>query len=200
MPTTSSREGLDNNPAIVFPRKKKGVVVQHPEWVQDLCDLFDNKKSLTDLIGRNKSIADMGTIFSVLQANYLFEQPGFNEHVDTTVVIATCIDSNDLKNLPLEVLNRMERIKKLTGNTVNDIDLNGIPYDFKITYEPSYAKNHIIFMPRIENNFVFENSIKYVFKDLESKIKIINKKQIVSPEDNTIRNYLITLKNKNYIL
>ena len=37
--TTSSNEGLNNNPALVWPRKnKKGVVVQHPELVTEICD------------------------------------------------------------------------------------------------------------------------------------------------------------------
>lgn len=40
--------------------------------------------------------------------------------------------------LLISVLLRMEQIKKVTGNIINDIDLNGHHYDFKICYDESY--------------------------------------------------------------
>lgn len=40
VPSTSSRESLNNNPAITFSRKNSSdKVIQHPEWVNDICIL-----------------------------------------------------------------------------------------------------------------------------------------------------------------
>ena len=123
---------------------------------QELRDIFENKFTIIDFLGKNIGITDASTFFSVLQANHLQNQPGFTKAVDTAIVIATSPTTGDLKNLSPQIRKRIEEITKATGNTINDIDLNGHPYDFKITYDPHYARNHIMFISPDNDKIQFE--------------------------------------------
>lgn len=157
-----------------------------------VCDIFDNKFSILDIIGRNNQLVDTSTFFSALQANFLFSQTGYVNNVDTTVVVSTCINSANLKDLPPELLARMEQIKKATGNTTNDINLNGHHYDFKITTEPYFGRNHIMFIQLSDatnHNFktVSENMLKFV-QQQQNIIHKLEQKHLATKEEKYLSN------------
>ena len=141
--------------------------------LQDMANIFENKFSIEDIVNKNAGVGDIGTFFSALQANYLYTQPGFKEKVDTCLVIATCINSSDLSKLPEHLRNRIEEIRKATGNTVNDIDLNGHYYDFKITKDPCYARNHIMFISLDNDKQNFTNISNNMVREFKNKLNIL---------------------------
>ena len=145
--------------------------------LQDMRNIFENKFSIEDIVNKNGNVGDIGTFFSGLQANHLYTQPGFKEKVDSCLVIATCLNSADLSRLPEPLKQRIEEIKKATGNTVNDIDLNSHHYDFKITKEPGYARNHIMFISLDNDKQNFTYISENMLREFQNKLNILFKLQ-----------------------
>jgi hypothetical protein len=75
----------------------------------------------------------------MLQLNYLIRLPSFFENVSPRVIISTSLNTGELKNLPPDLCARIAEIKRATGNTTNDVDINGHHYDFKITTDACFS-------------------------------------------------------------
>jgi hypothetical protein len=129
-------------------------------YEQDLQNIFKDL-TLIDLIGRNNGLTDSSTLFSLLQAQYLLSQPGFKSNTEMRVVISTCVQSHNIKDISPELKNKMQVIKNATGNTVNDIDIDNHPHDFKMIRDIVYSKNHIIFLDYSDFS-TFVTSKKYM--------------------------------------
>lgn len=157
---------------------------------QEICNIFEHKFSLEDFARFNKGITDTSTFFSALQTNHLYTQPGFIKNVDTCLVIAPALDSSVLKELPPEFLERMLRINKATGNTINDVDLNGHHYDYKITPDPYYGRNHIMFITVNQNN-QFRVTSTRIAHYMDQQVKLIDKNSHSSFSQMNERNYYI---------
>lgn len=140
---------------------------------KDICTIFDNKFSIEDIINRNNGIADMSTFFSAMQTNHLYTQPGFIEHISACIVIATSLNAGNLKDLPPEISAKIASSKVATGNAINDVDLNGHHYDFKITTEYSFGRNHIIFINVNNLNTSFQEITKQMSHVIKQKIHLL---------------------------
>ena len=60
---------------------------------RDLCNVFENKFSIQDIIGRNSGIVGVDTLFTAVQTNHLYTQPGFTQNVAVCIVIPAAKDS-----------------------------------------------------------------------------------------------------------
>lgn len=119
----------------------------------DIVSIFKGILSIVDIIGTNEGKIDSSTLFSVFQTDYLTRQPDFRNNTELRVVVSTCIKSDNLKDITNPSIRKfIFNSQASTGNTVNDILIDGHHYDFKITPKPEYRQNHIIFLDYHEIN------------------------------------------------
>lgn len=105
----------------------------------------NSKISLIDLIGNNNGKMDTSTFFSFLQGRYLqniMANKGKNPDV---VIVGTPLYKYDISKLSQNISDMSKKMEKTTGNEICDILIDGIPYDFKLTIDMKYGKNHCYF-------------------------------------------------------
>ena len=101
-------------------------------------------------------------------------------------MIPTCIKSDNLKKITnLSIRQFIADSKAATGNTLNDLIMDGHHYDFKITPEIAYRQNHIIFLDYHDIN-VGVAGRKYLttlYNNFDTIIKDNYKNPILDPHD-----------------
>ena len=114
---------------------------------------------------------DIYTVVSGFQGDKLASMTPFG---NSTIEIVTNPRNNNKILHPL-LLDRIIQSKKVTSNTVNDVDIDGHLYDFKHIEHVSYSKNHVYFYD-IEN---IESAVKEHFKHI-MKVIVYEKTKVNS--------------------
>lgn len=122
----------------------------------------------------------------MLAGNFLIKAVKGFDNIELKLVISTCINSADLINISSETRDFIEKSKIFTGNTLSDVCLNNIPFDFKAT--PSPDKNFIVFANY--ENFAIYNDVARYHNSLYSHL---HKIPMLTPYQQDLRKLILDL-------
>lgn len=106
-----------------------------------LKELFP-KFDLVDVVEKNNGISDISTTFNMLIGDYLVNKYPYLLNADPRIITATILPYFDTDTLPEYTRKFIEYSQLVTGNTIPDLTLCGVPFDWKAT--PSNNKNFIV--------------------------------------------------------
>jgi hypothetical protein len=92
---------------------------------------------------------DQSTLFTMLQTKIMKDKYPFFEFT----VNQTPPPNINIKEISVKMHNILEENLSLTGNRFPDVNINGIPYDYKFIKDPCNTKNQIYLMPEVPEAF-----------------------------------------------
>jgi hypothetical protein len=107
-------------------------------------DLVKGKAKIEAFPGvAGEPFTDQSTVHNGVEVNYIFNSDTPFRNWPHVTIFETPKGGIRVEELSPSARRWVETVKKLTGNTVNDLNIGEHPYDFKAVHVPGVSHNHI---------------------------------------------------------